>query len=172
MDENKESSFLRRCPRCNNFLPLDSKECKNCGYSFEDNNKDSETLSFGMTSETSVEIFKNIEYTQAETTRLKKAQIAENILVFIVGICSLLLLFLPLFAKDNFFSQCKELTNYYNFYIEDFLLYDKVPNLASEARIKLKEVQPDNFGQAIRISGVNPSDISILSVYMKRYFNE
>ena len=50
--------------------------------------------------------------------------------------------------------------------------YDKVPNLASEARIKLKEVKPENFGQAIRISGVNPSDISILSVYMKRYFNE
>ena len=50
--------------------------------------------------------------------------------------------------------------------------YDKVPNLASEARIKLKEVRPENFGQAIRISGVNPSDISILSVYMKRYFDE
>ena len=50
--------------------------------------------------------------------------------------------------------------------------YDKVPNLASEARIKLKEVRPESFGQAIRISGVNPSDISILSVYMKRYFNE
>ena len=50
--------------------------------------------------------------------------------------------------------------------------YDKVPNLASEARIKLKEVRPENFGQAIRISGVNPSDVSILSVYMKRYFDE
>lgn len=50
--------------------------------------------------------------------------------------------------------------------------YDKVPNLASEARVKLKEVRPESFGQAIRISGVNPSDISILSVYMKRYFNE
>ncbi len=50
--------------------------------------------------------------------------------------------------------------------------YDKIPNLASEARIKLKEVKPENFGQAIRISGVNPSDISILSIYMKRYFNE
>ena len=50
--------------------------------------------------------------------------------------------------------------------------YDKVPNLASEARVKLKEVKPESFGQAIRISGVNPSDISILSVYMKRYFNE
>ena len=50
--------------------------------------------------------------------------------------------------------------------------YDKVPNLASEARIKLKEVKPESLGQALRISGVNPSDISILSVYMKRYFNE
>ena len=50
--------------------------------------------------------------------------------------------------------------------------YDKIPNLASEARIKLKEVRPLNFAQASRISGVNPSDISILSVYMKRYFDE
>ena len=50
--------------------------------------------------------------------------------------------------------------------------YDKVPNLASEARVKLKEVKPENIGQALRISGVNPSDISILSVYMKRYFSE
>ena len=50
--------------------------------------------------------------------------------------------------------------------------YDKVPNLASEARIKLKEVRPESFGQALRISGVNPSDVSFLSVYMKRYFNE
>ena len=50
--------------------------------------------------------------------------------------------------------------------------YDKVPNLASEARVKLKEVRPISFSQAARISGVNPSDIAILSVYMKRYFNE
>ncbi|MBR2712981.1 MAG: tRNA uridine-5-carboxymethylaminomethyl(34) synthesis enzyme MnmG [Bacilli bacterium] len=50
--------------------------------------------------------------------------------------------------------------------------YDKVPNLASEARIKLKEVRPLSFSQASRISGVNPSDIAILSVYMKRYFDE
>ncbi len=50
--------------------------------------------------------------------------------------------------------------------------YDNIPNLASEARIKLKEIRPESFGQALRISGVNPSDISILSIYMKRYFNE
>ena len=50
--------------------------------------------------------------------------------------------------------------------------YDKVPNLASEARQKLKEVKPLNIGQALRISGVNPSDISILLVYLKRKYNE
>ena len=48
--------------------------------------------------------------------------------------------------------------------------YDKITNLASEARQKLKEIKPTSLGQAMRISGVNPSDISILTVYMKRYF--
>ena len=56
--------------------------------------------------------------------------------------------------------------------IPENINYDDVPNLASEARIKLKEVRPLSLGQALRISGVNPSDISILSVYMKRYFND
>ena len=49
--------------------------------------------------------------------------------------------------------------------------YDKVPNLASEARQKLKEVRPLNIAQAIRISGVNPSDISILLVYLRKFYN-
>ena len=42
----------------------------------------------------------------------------------------------------------------------------------NEAKQKLDAVRPLTIGQASRISGVNPSDISILSVYMKRYFNE
>jgi len=46
--------------------------------------------------------------------------------------------------------------------------YDKVINLASEARDKLKKVMPESLGQASRISGVNPSDISMLSVYLKK----
>ena len=50
--------------------------------------------------------------------------------------------------------------------------YDKVPNLASEARQKLKEVRPLNIAQAIRISGVNPSDISILLIYLRKHYNE
>jgi len=51
--------------------------------------------------------------------------------------------------------------------------YSKIPNIASEARQKLEEVRPTSIGQAIRISGVNPADISILTVYLKKeYHNE
>lgn len=50
--------------------------------------------------------------------------------------------------------------------------YDKVKNIASEARQKLKEIRPTTIAQAIRISGVNPSDISILSVYLKKEYGK
>lgn len=50
--------------------------------------------------------------------------------------------------------------------------YDKVNNIASEARQKLKEVRPTTIAQAIRISGVNPADISILSVYLKKEYSK
>ena len=46
--------------------------------------------------------------------------------------------------------------------------YDKVINLASEARDKLKKVMPLSLGQASRISGVNPSDIVMLNIYLKK----
>ena len=50
--------------------------------------------------------------------------------------------------------------------------YDKILNLASEARQKLKNIRPTSIGQAMRISGVNPSDISILMVYLRKNYNE
>lgn len=50
--------------------------------------------------------------------------------------------------------------------------YDTIKNIASEARQKLKEVRPTTIAQAIRISGVNPSDISILSVYLKKEYGK
>ena len=49
--------------------------------------------------------------------------------------------------------------------------YDKVINIASEAKDKLKKIMPTSLGQASRISGVNPSDIAMLSVYLKRMGN-
>lgn len=48
--------------------------------------------------------------------------------------------------------------------------YNKVLNLATEARQKLNKVRPLSIGQAMRISGVNPSDISILSIYLRKYY--
>lgn len=46
--------------------------------------------------------------------------------------------------------------------------YSAVPSLRLEARQKLKEIRPATIGQASRISGVSPADISILMVWLKR----
>ena len=50
--------------------------------------------------------------------------------------------------------------------------YQKVKNLASEARQKLELVRPETIAQATRISGVNPVDISVLSVYLKKEYSK
>jgi tRNA uridine 5-carboxymethylaminomethyl modification enzyme len=44
--------------------------------------------------------------------------------------------------------------------------YDRVKALSSEAREKLKRIKPETIGQASRISGVSPSDISVLTIYL------
>ena len=46
--------------------------------------------------------------------------------------------------------------------------YEAVRSLRYEAREKLKKIRPENLGQAARISGVNPSDVSILGMCLKR----
>ena len=50
--------------------------------------------------------------------------------------------------------------------------YDDILNLASEARQKLSQIRPLSIGQATRISGVNPSDIAILTVYLKKKYDK
>ncbi len=52
--------------------------------------------------------------------------------------------------------------------IPETLDYDEVPSLRIEARQKLKKIRPENIGQASRISGVSPADISVLLVYLKQ----
>ena len=47
--------------------------------------------------------------------------------------------------------------------------YDSVPSLRIEARQKLKSFHPMSIGQASRISGVSPADVSVLLVYMEQY---
>lgn len=46
--------------------------------------------------------------------------------------------------------------------------YDKLLSLSAEARQKFNKIKPQTLGQASRISGVNPSDVQILMVYMGR----
>ena len=46
--------------------------------------------------------------------------------------------------------------------------YDKIISLSNEARQKFNKIKPQTLGQASRISGVNPSDVQILMVYMGR----
>ena len=55
--------------------------------------------------------------------------------------------------------------------IPDKLNYDDVPSLRIEARQKLIQYRPVNVGQASRISGVSPADISVLLVYLENYRN-
>lgn len=49
--------------------------------------------------------------------------------------------------------------------------YDQVGSLRLEARQKLKQFMPTNVGQASRISGVSPSDISVLLIYLEHEYN-
>ena len=46
--------------------------------------------------------------------------------------------------------------------------YETVPGLRLEARQKLNEIRPENFGQASRISGVSPADVAALMVYLEK----
>ena len=52
--------------------------------------------------------------------------------------------------------------------IPDSIDYDAIGNLRTEARQKLKQVKPLNIGQASRISGVSPADISVLLIYLSK----
>ena len=55
-----------------------------------------------------------------------------------------------------------------NLSIPDNFNYDKLVSLSNEARQKFMKIQPRTLGQASRISGVNPSDVQILMLYMGR----
>ncbi len=55
-----------------------------------------------------------------------------------------------------------------NYTLHDNLNYDNMISLSAEARQKLKKIKPATLGQASRISGVSPADISILMVFLGR----
>ena len=68
------------------------------------------------------------------------------------------------------YKEAEKLSKLEEKQIPEDIDYDNIKNLASEARQKLNLIRPKTIAQAIRISGVNPSDISILSVYLKKEY--
>jgi len=60
----------------------------------------------------------------------------------------------------------EKIGNLENYKIRQDFEYDRVKALSSEGREKLKRIKPETIGQASRISGVSPSDISILTIYL------
>ena len=65
-------------------------------------------------------------------------------------------------------QQVEQIKKMENKLIPDTINYDEVHNLRNEAVQKLKAVHPHSVGQASRISGVSPSDISVLMIYMEQ----
>ncbi|MCR5476066.1 MAG: tRNA uridine-5-carboxymethylaminomethyl(34) synthesis enzyme MnmG [Lachnospiraceae bacterium] len=65
-------------------------------------------------------------------------------------------------------KQVEEFRRVENRRIPEDIDYDTVPSLRIEARQKLKEFRPESIGQASRLSGVTPADISCLLVYLER----
>ena len=68
-------------------------------------------------------------------------------------------------------KEAEKLNHLENKKIPEDINYDEIHNIASEAKQKLKEIKPTTIAQALRISGVNPADISILMVYLKKEYN-
>jgi tRNA uridine 5-carboxymethylaminomethyl modification enzyme len=60
----------------------------------------------------------------------------------------------------------KKIEGLENYKIKVDFDYDRVKALSSEAREKLKKIKPETIGQASRISGVSPSDVSVLTIYL------
>jgi tRNA uridine 5-carboxymethylaminomethyl modification enzyme len=69
-------------------------------------------------------------------------------------------------AKEQ--QQATRMQELENFVIQGRLNYREMPALSHEAREKLLRIQPETIGQASRISGVSPADVSVLMVYLGR----
>ena len=64
-------------------------------------------------------------------------------------------------------KQVEDFAGMENRLLPDDIDYDSVTGLRLEAREKLKRIRPHSFGQASRISGVSPADITVLMVWME-----
>lgn len=66
------------------------------------------------------------------------------------------------------YAEVEKLRGMENRHIPESFDYASIPSLRLEARQKLTQIKPQTLGQAARVSGVSPADISILMVFLKR----
>ncbi|VEU75686.1 glucose inhibited division protein A [Mycoplasmopsis maculosa] len=64
-------------------------------------------------------------------------------------------------------ADAKKVIKLENFKIPNDIYYEKINNIAIEARQKLNKIRPETIGQASRISGINPADIQMLMFYLE-----
>jgi tRNA uridine 5-carboxymethylaminomethyl modification enzyme len=69
---------------------------------------------------------------------------------------------------DKEFEMVDEINRQENLVIPDKINYSQIKSLSSEGVTKLTRVRPETIGQASRISGVTPSDIAVLMIYLKK----
>ena len=68
---------------------------------------------------------------------------------------------------DKAYKEAKRMLKLETIVIPEDINYDEIHNLASEAKEKLNLIKPRTIGQASRISGVNPVDVSLLLIYIE-----
>ena len=74
----------------------------------------------------------------------------------------------PLARNKHLRKWVEKMAQLEDLLIPDNFNYDKLSSLSNEALQKFKKIKPRTLGQASRISGVNPSDVQILMVFMGR----
>jgi len=67
-------------------------------------------------------------------------------------------------------DKVKEFQEYENLQIPEDINYGEIPHLSREGREKLEKIKPSTFGQAMRISGVNAGDLTILLYYLREKY--
>lgn len=103
-----------------------------------------------------IEQLKAIDRTLRDSIEKYSAEVQEQVEVFVKYETYI----------DREEKLAKKIETLENYRIRGDFDYDRVKALSSEAREKLKKIRPETIGQASRISGVSPSDISVLTVYL------
>jgi tRNA uridine 5-carboxymethylaminomethyl modification enzyme len=93
-------------------------------------------------------------------------QFVENYNYEIVEQAEILMKYEGYIAKEQ--DMAEKMQRLENIRLHEDLDYGKLSSLSAEAREKLVKIKPQTIGQASRISGVTPSDISILMIYLGR----